>query len=233
MELLDGLDLQQLVRTHGPVPASRAVHILRQTCHSLGEAHSAGLVHRDIKPANIFLCRYGGDFDFVKVLDFGLVKKRKLPEDQSLTQQGDLIGTPAFLAPEAILGSDVDGRADLYALGCVAYWLLTGSLVFKADHALELAARHLKEEPLPPSDCTETEIPADLEAVVMSCLHKNPDDRPSSAEDLDERLARCNVAPWTKHQAQGWWQLRFPDGENVQKARSGGDNSPTPDTHHG
>jgi len=208
MELLDGLDLQQLVREHGPLPASRVVHILRQACHSLGEAHAAGLVHRDIKPANIFVCRYGSDFDFVKVLDFGLVKKRKIAEDPTVTRQGRLIGTPAFLAPEAVRGSEVDGRADLYSLGCVASWLLTGSLVFNAGNPVELAAKHLNEQPVPPSKCTEMEIPADLEAVVMDCLHKEPDDRPGGAGELDDRLSSCDVVAWTQREAKSWWQLR-------------------------
>jgi hypothetical protein len=219
MELLDGLDLQQLVRAHGPLPPSRAVHILRQTCHSLGEAHAAGLVHRDIKPANILVCRYGSDFDFVKVLDFGLVKKQKLVEDAALTQKGQFLGTPAFFAPEMALDSEIDGRADIYSLGCVAYWLLTGSLVFEADNLMALAAKHLREEPVPPSNCTETEIPADLEAVVMDCLHKKPVDRPSSAEELANRLSRCDVVAWTKHEAKSWWQLRFTGGNSVQHAR--------------
>ncbi len=208
MELLDGLDLQELVRAHGPLAASRAVHILRQTCHSLGEAHAAGLVHRDVKPANIFVCRYGSDFDFVKVLDFGLVKKQKIAEDQTLTQQGHLIGTPAFLAPETLRGSELDGRADLYSLACVAYWLLTGSFVFEADNPLEMVAKHLREEPVPPSTRSETEIPADLEAVVMSCLHKEPGDRPGSAEELADRLSRCDVAAWSQQEAKSWWQRR-------------------------
>ena len=220
MELLDGLDLQQLVHAHGPQPASRVVHILRQTCHSLGEAHAAGLVHRDIKPANILVCRYGTDFDFVKVLDFGLVKKQKMAEDQALTQQDRLVGTPAFLPPEVARGSELDGRADLYALGCVAYWLLTGSQVFKAGSPLELAVMHLQEEPVRPSKCTETEIPADLEAVVMDCLHKEPVDRPSSADELADRLSKCDVVAWSRHEAKSWWQLRFAGGNSVQHARS-------------
>jgi len=215
MELLDGLDLQQLVCAHGPVPAARAVHILRQTCHSLGEAHAAGLVHRDIKPSNIFICRYGSDFDFVKVLDFGLVKKQKIAADQSVTQQDELIGTPAFLAPEMMRGAQLDGRADLYALGCVAYWLLTGSLVFEADGPVQLAVKHLQDEPVPPSKRTEAEVPADLEAVVMDCLRKDPVDRPSSAEELADRLSRCDVGAWTRHDAKRWWQLETPGGSSV------------------
>ena len=214
MELLDGLDLQKLVKTHGPIPASRVVYILRQVCHSLGEAHAAGMVHRDIKPANILVCRYGGDFDFVKVLDFGLVKKRDLDEDAALTQKGQFLGTPAFVAPEMALGSAIDGRTDIYSLGCVAYWLLTGSLVFEAGNLMALAVKHLQEEPVPPSNRTEVKIPADLEEVVLDCLRKNPVDRPGSAEELATRLSDCDVVAWTQQDAKRWWQLRFPDGND-------------------
>jgi len=215
MELLDGLDLQKLVKTHGPIPASRVVHVLRQACHSLGEAHGAGMVHRDIKPANLFVCRYGSDVDFVKVLDFGLVKKQELVEDAALTQKGQFLGTPAFVAPEMALGSAIDGRTDLYSLGCVAYWLLTGSLVFEAGNPMALAAKHLQEQPVPPSHRTEMEIPADLEEVVLDCLRKDPVDRPGSAEELAERLSACDVAVWTQQEAKRWWQLRFPHGDSV------------------
>ena len=212
MELLDGLDLQKLVDVHGPMPASRVVYILRQVCHSLGEAHAAGMVHRDIKPANIFVCRYGSDFDFVKVLDFGLVKKQKFVEDAALTQKGQFLGTPAFFAPEMALDSEIDGRADIYSLGCVAYWLLTGSLVFEADNLMALAAKHLQEEPVPPSGRTEMEIPGDLEDVVMACLRKSPGDRPHSAAELANRLAACDIADWTTHEAKSWWESRFSQG---------------------
>ena len=215
MELLDGLDLQKLVEAHGPLPAPRVVHILRQVCHSLGEAHTSGLVHRDIKPANVLVCRYGNDFDFVKVLDFGLVKKESLVEEEVLTQKGHFLGTPAFFAPEMVLDSNIDGRSDLYSLGCVAYWLLTGSWVFEADTVMALAAKHVQEPPVPPSKRAETEIPADLEAVVLECLRKNPGDRPASAEELDERLSACAVAAWTHQDAKRWWQLRFADDYRV------------------
>ena len=215
MELLDGLDLQKLVDTHGPMPASRVVSIVRQVCHSLGEAHAAGMVHRDIKPANIFVCRYGSDLDFVKVLDFGLVKKQTLGADAALTQKGQFVGTPAFLAPEMALDEAIDGRADLYSLGCVAYWLLTGSLVFESDSLMAMAAKHLQEEPVPPSKRTELTIPADLEAVVLDCLRKDPADRPGSAEELVSRLSACDVVPWTAEDAKGWWDVRYAHGNSV------------------
>jgi serine/threonine-protein kinase len=167
-------------------------------------------VHRDIKPANIFVCRYGRDFDFVKVLDFGLVRKRSAAGDGNVSRQDQLVGTPAFLSPEAVRGAELDGRADLYALGCVAYWLLSGSLVFRAGSPMEFAAMHLREAPVPPSRCTEMEIPEDLEAVVMDCLRKDPDDRPGSAEELADRIARCDVDSWTQEAASNWWQFRLP-----------------------
>ena len=125
------------------------------------------------------------------------------------------IGTPAFFAPEMALDSEIDGRADIYSLGCVAYWLLTGSLVFEADNLMALAVKHLQEEPAPPSTRTEMEIPTDLEEVVLDCLHKNPVDRPSSAEDLAQRLSDCGVVAWTKQESKSWWQLRFVDGNHV------------------
>ena len=125
------------------------------------------------------------------------------------------MGTPAFFAPEMALDSEIDGRADIYSLGCVAYWLLTGSLVFEAANVMALAAKHLQEEPVPPSKRTEMEISADLERVVLDCLRKNPVDRPSSAEELANRLSDCDVAAWTKQDAKRWWQLRFSDGNSV------------------
>jgi len=209
MELLDGLDLQELVRGYGPVPAARAVYILRQACHSLGEAHAVGLVHRDIKPANVFVCQYGSDFDFVKVLDFGVVKWRNLAQDPALTEQG-WVGTPAFLAPEMAIGSDLDGRADIYSLGCVAYWLLTGHLVFEADNLLALLNKHAREEPVPPSERTELYVPSDLEAVVIDCLRKDPADRPGTAEALADRLAGCEVGDWGQREARAWWLRHRP-----------------------
>jgi serine/threonine-protein kinase len=225
MELLDGLDLQKLVDTHGPLPASRVVYILRQVCHSLGEAHAAGMVHRDIKPANIFVCRHGSDFDFVKVLDFGLVKQQTLAEDATVTQQGQVVGTPAFFAPEMALGAAIDGRTDVYSVGCVAYWLLTGALVFEADTLMALAAKHLQQEPVPPSRRTELAIPADLEAVVLACLRKQPGDRPGSAEALAQRLADCDVGAWTNEDAKRWWQLRFAGGSGGSDGNGGNDGS--------
>lgn len=213
MELLEGLDADSFVRRFGPVPAERAIYFLRQVCHSLSEAHSHGLVHRDIKPANIFICRYGEERDFVKVLDFGIVKEvNGGTDDPALTSENAISGTPAFLAPEQAMGSpDLDGRCDLYATGCLAYWLLTGQHVFTADKTLELLMHHLKTEPTPPSSRTEMPIPAELDAIVLSCLAKDPAARPQSARELSRQLGQLDVAgAWTEDKAREWWELHQP-----------------------
>ncbi len=216
MELLDGVDLEGLVKTHGPLPAGRAVHMLRQTCHSLAEAHDAGLIHRDIKPANIFVCRYGRDVDHVKVLDFGLVKKVKRMDDSALTQMGTFAGTPAFGSPEAAAGKvdELGPAADVYSLGCVAYWLVTGKTVFKAGGAMEMLAAHIRDEPEAPSARTETQITPELDRVILDCLAKDPGERISSADALDARLAAIQeTVPWPEEEARSWWVLHGPGRE--------------------
>jgi serine/threonine-protein kinase len=205
MELLDGMDLETLVREHGPIPASRVVHVVRQACESLEEAHVAGLVHRDIKPANIFVGRVGLRHDFVKVLDFGLVKPTRTSRHTLATAEGMTPGTPAYMPPEVALGEPVDGRADVYALGCVAYWLLTGALVFEAETALQMIARHLQSDPERPSRRTTAVIPPALEALVMECLAKDPEQRPGAGE-LRRRLDALELAPWSEEDAWRWWQ---------------------------
>ena len=209
MELLDGLDAETLVRRTGPVPPERAVHLLRQVCHSLSEAESSGLVHRDIKPANIFVCRYGEDHDFVKVLDFGIVKAKTTTAETgaAFTQEMTIHGTVGFMAPEQALGApDVDGRADIYATGCVAYWLLTGQHVFTADTPMALLLHHAQTPPPPPSAKTDTHIPSDLDNLVLSCLAKDPAARPQTARELSRRLARVEGAnDWTDDRAREWW----------------------------
>jgi serine/threonine-protein kinase len=216
MELLEGLDTDVLVRRHGPIPADRAIHLLRQVCHSLSEAESCGLVHRDIKPANIFVCRYGEEYDFVKVLDFGIAKAAHETPDDGMTLTRDLVvrGTPAFIAPEqARGGSGIDTRADIYATGCVAYWLLTGQLVFTADTPMGLLMHHATTMPTPPSAMTELPIPVMLEQIVMSCLAKDPAERPQSARELSRRLAEVDgSSAWTQDRAQAWWALHQPAG---------------------
>lgn len=214
MELLDGLDADTLVRRYGPVPAERAIHLLRQVCHSLSEAESYGLVHRDIKPANIFLCRYGEDYDFVKVLDFGIVTTAHATADDgpALTPENAVRGTPAFIAPEQALGgSHLDGRADIYATGCVAYWLLTGELVFTAETPMRLLLHHAQTSPTPPSARTELPIPAALDDLVLSCLAKDPAERPQSARELSRRLAEVEcTSAWTEDRARDWWAKHQP-----------------------
>jgi serine/threonine-protein kinase len=195
MEFLEGTNLELLVRSQGPVPAARVIHILRQVCESLEEAHSNGLVHRDIKPANIHLGRLGLRDDFVKVLDFGLVRSMAGPSEESLADAAGMTpGTPAYMAPEMAHDQTVDGRADLYSLGCVAYYLLTGKLVFEGDTPLQTILQHLQHPPVPPSQRTDRPIPADLEAIVLACLAKRPEDRPRSAAVLSERLAAVESA---------------------------------------
>jgi eukaryotic-like serine/threonine-protein kinase len=215
MELLDGLDLQTLVRRHGPLPAERTIYLLRQVCHSLAEAELHGLVHRDIKPANLFVCRYGGEYDFVKVLDFGIAKA--VPDMMEtgaldLTRDNLLRGTPAFIAPEQALGdSQVDGRADIYATGCVAYFLLTGELVFTAETPMALVVQHASTPPTPPSARSELPIPAPLDRIVMDCLAKRPGDRPQSAKELARRLSEVSLSnPWTEERAREWWEAYRP-----------------------
>jgi serine/threonine-protein kinase len=217
MELLDGLDADRLVRRHGPVPAERAIYLLRQICHSLSEAESRGLVHRDIKPANVFLCRYGEEYDFVKVLDFGIVKAAAgvMEPEPAITREEVIQGTPAFIAPEQALGAaPLDGRADIYATGCVAYWLLTGELVFTADTALGLMLHHAQTAPAAPSTRTSLPIPAALDRLVLCCLAKEPERRPQSARELSRRLATIeNAGAWTQDRAQGWWTAHEPSRE--------------------
>jgi serine/threonine-protein kinase len=212
MELLEGMELEILVRREGPLPEKRVIHILRQVCESLEEAHAAGLVHRDIKPANIHVGRVGLRHDFVKVLDFGLVKSvaPAAGEDSMATAAGLTPGTPAYMAPEMALGEAVDGRADLYALGCVAYYLLTGKLVFEAPSAYQLIAKHMQQPPVPPSQRTEMEIDPGLERVVLTCLAKRPQERPQTATELDRMLAEIEIEPWSEEEATRWWSIHQP-----------------------
>jgi eukaryotic-like serine/threonine-protein kinase len=213
MELLEGLDLHEIVTRFGPQPAERVIMLLRQACRSLAEAHEHGLVHRDIKPANLFVTGLGLEYDYLKVLDFGIVKDRPELESTLLTAQGILQGTPAFMAPELVSGeSRIDGRTDLYSIGCVAYWALTGQLLFQANTPAKMLLHHVNTAPLPPSQVSELPIPPELEAIIMMCLEKDPAKRPSSALVLDSRLAHIRIKePWTQVQAQAWWEAHAPD----------------------
>jgi serine/threonine-protein kinase len=206
MEHLDGVTLEDLVRISGPQPAARVLRILYQVCGSLREAHSKGLIHRDIKPANIMLCERGGLYDVVKVLDFGLVKDIQQDAPQ-LTQANTIVGSPFYMAPELITDASVFGpQSDLYALGGVAYFLLTGSNVFEGASTVEICAMHLHDKPVPPSKRTNRKIPPDLEVIVMSCLAKKTMDRPQSAGEMSEMIAQCRgFGAWTRQMAQKWW----------------------------
>jgi eukaryotic-like serine/threonine-protein kinase len=214
MELLAGRDLETLIREFGPLPASRTVYLLRQVCHSLADAHARGLVHRDIKPANIYVCRMGLDYDFAKVLDFGLVKirKRSNAADSLVTMDQGTTGTPAYMAPECILGDvDVDRRADVYALGCVAYFVLTGSLVFEADSSMKMLMQHLHAEPIRPSERSELPIPRELDDLIMACLQKDPALRPQNAGELLNLAYGCECTDaWGQQEARRWWQAHLP-----------------------
>jgi len=213
MELLAGRDLESLVKEFGPVPASRAVFLLRQVCHSLADAHARGLVHRDIKPANIFVCRMGLEYDFVKVLDFGLVKFNSRGAGQTLmTLDHTTTGTPAYMAPEVILGeANVDRRADVYAIGCVAYYLLTGQLVFEADTPMKMMLQHVQAAPIPPSQRTELPIPRELDEMVIACLQKDPNKRPQNAEELFQMANRQTCDGWNYAIAGSWWEMHLPE----------------------
>ena len=214
MELLNGLDLESLVRKNGPVCASRAIHFLCQACDSLAEAHAKGQIHRDVKPSNLFACKLGRTFDVIKVLDFGLVTRAgSEPGRDARLSEDEMLGTPAYMAPEQVLAvTRMDKRVDIYALGCVGYWLLTGHTVFDIDRPLAMAVAHVKARPMRPSLRTEVPIPADLERLVLVCLEKDPDRRPASAEELAERLGGCaDHGGWTQEDAREWWLRHGPE----------------------
>ena len=210
MEYLPGLTLDQLIQKDGPLPPGRAIHFLRQVLGALREAHAIGLIHRDIKPGNIIICERGGMFDMAKLLDFGLVLPRGQSTDgERLTQQGVLSGTPAYMSPEQADGrEDLDPRSDIYSLGALAYFLLTGRTVFAGRSPMKMLAAHLCEEP-EPMIRHRPDLPADLQNVVMRCLRKDPAERCADAENLDSALAACQAAgEWTAKDAQQWWSGR-------------------------
>jgi serine/threonine-protein kinase len=211
MEYLPGLDLDALVDEHGPLPAGRAVHLLRQVCGALREAHAAGLIHRDIKPGNVMVCRRGGLPDVAKLLDFGLVQTAEpvaAPGPGSagrLTTEGAVLGTPSFMSPEQAAGRPLDPRSDVYSLGAMAFFLLTGKPPFERDGVMETIAAHLVEPPRPPRS-VNPDVPADLDAVVLRCLAKDPRDRFATVAELDTALRRCAAATeWDESAADAWW----------------------------
>jgi serine/threonine protein kinase len=208
MEYLDGLDLDGLVTLDGPQPPERVVHLLRQICGALGEAHESGLIHRDIKPGNVLLCSRAGSPDLIKVVDFGLVKALEAPRDLAATAANQIVGTPLYLSPESIMTPDgVDARSDLYALGALAYFLLVGQPPFTGPSAVVVCGHHLHTAPVSPA--TRLGRPTlQLDELVLWCLKKTPDERPASADALARSLTLISDLPeWTAERAHAWWRL--------------------------
>jgi serine/threonine-protein kinase len=215
MEYLPGLSLQQLVERYGPLAPERAVHFLRQICSALHEAHSIRLIHRDIKPSNVIACQRGGVYDVAKLLDFGLVHGLgpTLQKDgDRLTVQGTILGSPPYMSPEQATGKDrVDARTDIYSLGALAYFLLTGHAPFSRETAMELLMCHVYE-PVPPLNDGRSDVPVDLQDVVMRCLEKDPARRFPDADSLEQALAHCACADeWTRQDATAWWEKHHDD----------------------
>ncbi len=207
MELLDGIDLRDAVSRFGPMPPARVADLLTQACGSLSEAHRAGLVHRDIKPANLFLCRQGLELDVLKVLDFGIVSESGDADATQLTAENAIAGTPSFVSPEGALGTaKLSGKSDIYSLGCAAYWLLTGQHVFEAPNTMALFMRHLTDTPTPPSQRGAFPIPEDLETLIMDCLAKEPDERPSALELWSALFDTGLPQQWSTWDAAAWWE---------------------------
>jgi serine/threonine-protein kinase len=212
MEYLPGLSLQDLVEQYGPLPPQRALHFLQQVCRALREAHANGLIHRDIKPSNIIACERGKVYDVAKLLDFGLVQHHTFKQDETkLTIQGTILGSPAYMSPEQAMGkSDLDARTDIYSLGAVAYFLLTGQPPFVRDTAMQLLLAHGYEAALPLRD-VRPELSEDLQTVVLRCLEKDPSKRFADAGSLEKALGLCRSAGlWTDERAASWWSERTP-----------------------
>lgn len=206
MEYLPGLSLADLVARFGPLPPERVIFLLRQTCDALSEAHTMGLIHRDIKPANIFAAQRGNVYDVAKLLDFGMVKPVDNLESPELTHDGSITGSPLFMSPEQAIGdAEPDERSDIYSLGVVAYYLLTGRTPFEGTQPLKILLAHAQRQPAPPSSL-HADVPADLESVVMRCLSKSPDERFASASELAQALDQCEHANrWSFARAADWW----------------------------
>jgi hypothetical protein len=221
MEHLDGFDLERVVRAEGPLPPGRVLRIMRQAADALGEAHALGLIHRDVKPGNLLLCERGGRPDFVKVLDFGLVRELDPTASPALSKAESLQGTPLYMSPEQILApADIDGRSDLYSLGAVAYFLLTGEPVFTGRNVVEVCGHHLHTAPVPPSERLGRALPSSVEALVLRCLEKSPDARPADAAALVAAIDACDDVPaWSEDEARGWWADRAPAMRAAGRAR--------------
>lgn len=224
MELLDGMDCDRLIRSFGPLPPARVVHLMAQVCESLEEAHDKHLIHRDVKPANIYVCRSGNRCDFVKVLDFGIVAHPLAPSvpELRLTLPQEAVGTPQFMAPEVALGQKLDGRADLYGLGCVAYWLAAGRPVFEGSSVYDVIAKHLHEPPDPPSLHAPGGMPPELDALILRCLAKEPAQRPADARELARQLRVLPLPdPWSEELAEAWWNDRLASGASPGRGVTG------------
>jgi serine/threonine-protein kinase len=250
MEALEGCDLDEFVKEYGPLPIPRAINWLKQICASLNEAHQVGLIHRDLKPANIHICKYGVEYDFIKVLDFGMVKyetdaqvvqqfsvnleegdeepisgiSSSSPGDldsAELTQANRLTGTPSYMAPEMIYGEPVDHRYDIYALGCIAYFLITGTKVFQSSGFKNQLYGHMMLSPDAPSERIGSPVPTELEQLILDCLQKDPELRPATIADIIERLEALPVKPsWTPEDAAEWWQDQSDEARDIMKLAS-------------
>jgi serine/threonine-protein kinase len=222
MEYLPGLTLDDLVRRHGPLPPERVVYLLRQLCGALREAHGLGLVHRDVKPGNVMVCWIGGRADVAKLLDFGLVRDPARGDPSTrLTRVGGLLGTPEFMCPEqARAESTTDHRGDLYSLGATAYYALTGRPPFTGPTLIETLYAHLKDPVRPPAEL-RPDVPADLQAVVLRCLAKDPAGRFADAAGLEKALAACGCADrWGEDQAAAWWLATSGPGDPTAQGTS-------------
>ena len=220
MELLDGCDLETLVQTFGPLPPARALYLVRQVCRSLSEAHSMGLIHRDIKPANIYVCRMGIEYDFVKVLDFGLVGREYTADVSTSRTESMAMGTPAYMAPETILGKEPDRRVDIYAIGCLLRFLLTGEPVFHSRNDMDHLMQHLHAAPTPPSHRAEQPIPKSVDDLVLACLQKDPALRPASVDQILRHAITGTADVWDEESARKWWDMHLPHSRGwIQSAR--------------
>ncbi len=223
MEYLPGMDLNKMVKTHGPLSPARTIHLLRQVCSALREAHAAGLIHRDIKPGNIFASERGGLYDVAKLLDFGLVKSSGAYVDSlDVTNEGAIVGSPLFTSPEAFLEETPDGRSDIYALGTTAHFLLTGKPLFNDKNALKVVMAHVNDPP-PHLRDIDPSLPADLEAVILKCLEKKREDRYADVAELERALSLCRDAgEWTQDDAATWWENHPEVAEGAAKVESDG-----------
>jgi serine/threonine-protein kinase len=212
MEYLDGMTVAQLLQRQSPLPVARVVHILQQVCAALAEAHGRDIVHRDIKPENIMVCRHGGVYDFVKILDFGLVKQISQQHSRDLTRTLRILGTPLYMAPERLRNpADVDARADIYAVGALGFLMLTGRKLFESADDLELTTKILNDEPPRASEVAPQALPAELDLIVTACVEKKRELRPQRVADLGEALDALAIEHrWTQREAQDWWQRVLP-----------------------